>query len=60
MFPKFHRLGWLKSRTFWQVALSLIFITALSAIGKGITIDSNSFNNSLTNPDRTPNPVEKK
>ena len=47
MFSKKHQLGWLKSRTFWQVAFSLIAITALTVASKGISLNSNSFTNIL-------------
>lgn len=44
MYPKLRSLNWLKSRTFWQVALSLIFLTVLQALTKGVSV-----NNSLSN-----------
>ena len=45
MFPRFHRLNWLKYRTFWQVALALIVITALQAINKTTPFNNNPYLN---------------
>ena len=50
MFPRFHRLNWLKSRTFWQVALALTVIIALQEIKKTTTFNNNPYlNNYLEN-----------
>ena len=50
MFPRFHRLNWLKSRTFWQVALALTVTTALQPINKTTTFNNDPYlNNYLEN-----------
>ena len=58
MFPKFHRLDWLKSRTFWQVAFCLILITAFKTVNKGTITEGNYLNNYLMNSERDVTPVE--
>ena len=58
MYPKFDYLSWLKSRTFWQVAFCLIFLTVLQIISKGNSVNSNYFNNSLREREPAPARVD--